>query len=251
MKQTLNRIFYPVRKLAFRFVNYQPVIPGHTIMFKAAHIISEQGIEGDYLEFGVWTGNSLIRGYRALKTVSENYQSLAPYRLKENAAQTKKVWEDMRFFAFDSFQGLPELDGIDREGRFFAKGQFACTESDVRENLVKGGVPLSKVITVPGWYKETCTTETIRKYGMKKAAIVFVDCDLYESTKTVLAFVEPLLVDGTIIIFDDWTCYRGNPHLGEQRAFHEWKATLTDWVFSEYQKEGHSRTSFIASKRVP
>ena len=66
---------------------------------------------------------------------------------------------------------------------------------------------------------------------------------------TALRFVGPLLTDGTVIVFDDWYCYRGNPGLGEQKAFNEWKTTMPEWVFSEYQKEGPWKTSFIASRR--
>jgi hypothetical protein len=57
----------------------------------------------------------------------------------------------------------------------------------------------------------------------------------------------PLLQDGTIIIFDDWYNFRGSPHLGEQRAMAEWSKTVNGFTFSEYQKEGPWRTSFIAS----
>jgi O-methyltransferase len=73
---------------------------------------------------------------------------------------------------------------------------------------------------------------------MKKAAIIHVDCDLYASAKIALEFVKPLLVDGTVIIFDDWYCFRGKSEFGEQCAFNEWITTLPDWSFTEYQKEG-------------
>lgn len=85
---------------------------------------------------------------------------------------------------------------------------------------------------------------------MTKAAIVNIDCDLYESARVVLRFIESLLTEGTVLIFDDWYTFRGNPNLGEQRAFREWTATLTDWIFTEYQKEGPWRNSFIANRRV-
>ena len=116
-----------------------------------------------------------------------------------------------------------------------------------KKNISKSGLPLEKVVAVPGWFEETCVETTIQKYEMRKAAIIHIDCDLYSSTKSVLKFVEPLLVDGTILIFDDWFCFRGNPNLGEQKAFTEWAGTLADWNFVEYQKEGPWRNSFIAS----
>ena len=243
MKQTLKRILYPFRILAARFVNIDAII------HKAAIIIAAEKVEGDYLEFGVFAGSSFIQSYHIIKGVFEQQQKLHAGRTEEDAAEIRRIWDNMRFFAFDSFQGLPEPDGFDKETSDFAMGKYTCTENTFRENLVKAGVSLGKVVTIAGWFEETCTEETIRKYIMKKASIIHVDCDLYASAKTTLEFVKPLLTDGTIIVFDDWYCFRGNPNLGEQRAFNEWKATMTDWIFTEYQKEGPYRNSFIASKR--
>ena len=106
---------------------------------------------------------------------------------------------------------------------------------------------MSSLVTVPGWFEETCNEQTKLEHNMKKAAVVHIDCDLYSSTKTVLTFIESLLVDGTVIIFDDWYNFKGNPNLGEQRAFAEWSEDMTDWAFVQYQKEGPWRNSFIAS----
>ncbi|WP_044252706.1 hypothetical protein [Isosphaera pallida] len=78
--------------------------------------------------------------------------------------------------------------------------------------------------------------------------MIDVDCDLYSSAKVVLEFITPLMVDGTILIFDDWYCFRGHPQRGERAAFAEWSAGLPHWVFKEYQKEGSWRMSFIANR---
>jgi hypothetical protein len=252
MKKILRRILHPARRLAAatRFISPSAPPLENTIIYKAANIIAAEKVEGDYLEFGVYSGGSFIYAYHVIKNVFEPHQR--PHfaeRTDEDAVEITRIWEKMRFFAFDSFQGLPEPDGVDSESRDFAKGKYACTENTFRENLTKAGVALSKVVSVSGMFDETCTAETIRKYGMKKAAIIHVDCDLYASAKTALEFVKPLLTDGTIIIFDDWYCFRGNPNLGEQRAFNEWIATMPDWSFTEYQKEGPWSNSFIASKR--
>ena len=57
---------------------------------------------------------------------------------------------------------------------------------------------------------------------IKKAALIWVDCDLYESTVPVLNFITDYVQDGTIIVFDDWFSFKGNLNMGEQRAFREW-----------------------------
>lgn len=49
-----------------------------------------------------------------------------------------------------------------------------------------------------------------------------IDCDFYESTRVAHEFVTDLLVDGTVMVFDDWWMYHGHPDNGERRAFTEW-----------------------------
>jgi hypothetical protein len=81
---------------------------------------------------------------------------------------------------------------------------------------------------------------------------VTVDCDLYESAKVVLDFMTPLLTAGSVLVFDDWFSFRGDPAFGEQRACAEWRAENPKWDLVEYQKEGPWRNSFIVvPKREP
>jgi len=60
------------------------------------------------------------------------------------------------------------------------------------------------------------------KIPIKKAAAIWIDCDLYGSTVPVLEFVRDYIQNGTILVFDDFYCFRGNPEQGEQKAFAEW-----------------------------
>lgn len=251
----MNKILKPIldsfRKLAAVRLNAidAPLVE-QSMIFKAANIVAAEKVEGDYLEFGVYSGGSFKYAYNVIEQVFQPSQKPnGPERSAEDKLEILKLWEKMRFFAFDSFEGLPELDGIDKQSRDFVKGKYTCKQEVFLENLTLSGVSLSKVIPIVGMFEETCREETIWKYGMKKAAIIHIDCDLYASAKLALEFVKPLLTDGSVIIFDDWYCFRGNPNLGEQRAFNEWTANMTDWSFSEYQKEGPWGNSFIANRR--
>ena len=66
------------------------------------------------------------------------------------------------------------------------------------------------------------------------AAIVWIDCDLYVSTKPVLDFLSSHLTEGTVVCFDDYYCYRGSPEQGEQRALREFLADNPDVYFTPY-----------------
>jgi len=139
--------------------------------------------------------------------------------------------------------------GLDAGTHTFFNGKFTASAEAFAGALRNRNVMMSKVCVVPGWFEDTCTSTTTQDFQMKEAAIVHIDCDLYESAKTVLRFITPLLVEGTVLNFDDWFCFRGNPSLGEQRAFREWSLTMADWTFTEYQKEGPFCNSFIANRR--
>jgi hypothetical protein len=56
------------------------------------------------------------------------------------------------------------------------------------------------------------------------------------------------LHDSSIIVFDDWFQFHGNPTLGEQRTFYEWQGHHRDWLVTEFQKEGPFRVSFVRSQ---
>lgn len=180
---------------------------------------------GDYLEFGCAAGASFIHAYRQ--------------------AAPRMPW--MRFWAFDSFQGLPRPEGIDREGEARA-GLFACDQPTFLRNLRAAGVDLNRVVCVPGWYRETLTPDLKGRHQLRVASIVYIDCDLYQSAAEALAFVTDLVETGTVLIFDEWFTGRGDPERGEQRACAEWLAAhpeigLQDWhLFGAYGK------SFIVTR---
>lgn len=184
-------------------------------------------IKGDYLEFGVWGGTSFYTAYHLAKK----------YKL-----------DSMVFYAFDSFKGLPEIKGIDSVGfKQFEKGMFNCGVEKFRKNLEKKRVDLNKVEIIKGWYKETLNKELKNKLKVKKAAVIYIDCDLYESARDVLNFITDYIQDGTVLIFDDWFCFRGNPERGEQKAFSEWLDKNPHFTKSQFYKLGNIN-SFIINK---
>ncbi len=187
-------------------------------------LLKDSIMEGDYLEFGVASGTSFVFAYQAAQE----------FNLKS-----------MRFYAFDSFRGLPEIRNVDAEVRHFKEGMFNVEEKLFLKRLKQDKVDLSKVQTIPGWFNETLTNDTKMKLSIKKASVIMVDCDLYESTVPVLNFIVDYLQDGTIIVFDDWFCFRGNPNRGEQRAFREWLKRNPSIKVSEYHKYGAEGISFI------
>lgn len=125
-------------------------------------------------------------------------------------------------YGFDSFEGLPEDWRPD-----FKKGAFARSLPEVRENveLVVGYFDSS----LPGFLKK------------HKGPISFlhVDCDLYSSTKTIFDLCRDRLVQGTVIVFDEYFNYVGwRRH--EYKAFRELVSSLgSSDSFAGYEYIGY------------
>src|SRR5581483_12162870 len=220
-----------------------------TAVFKAFKLV---GAMGDYLEFGAFEGGSFIGAYYAARDVirevtSEKWEHSFADR-DASKAGFRKAWDEMRFIAFDSFEGMPEPRGFDTLFEAFPRGSYACSEEQFRANLRRASVPLDKVVTVKGFFEETLNETTARRIGLRRAAVIHIDSDLYESAKRALDFVTPYLCDGSVVIFNEWYQFHGNPTLGEQRAFAEWRAEHPEWLVTEFQKEGAFLNSFILSR---
>jgi O-methyltransferase len=215
---------------------------------RVARFVACEMIPGDYVEFGVYRGASFVSAYNALQQgFTARIAQLSGNAPTEHRAQREALWKDMRFFAFDSFLGLPELQGVDRESRDFSLGQYAASEQEFRAHLANTGMEMERVAIVPGWFQDTCTIENFARIGLQKIAVAWIDCDLYESAYAILEPITPLLQDGSIIIFDDWFAFRGHPKRGEQRAFYEWRQQHPELILTPFHQEGTWRMSFIVS----
>lgn len=163
------------------------------------------GVVGDYHEFGVFQGRSFIQAAKKF------LKSLPP----EEA-------EKMNFWAYDSFEGLPETEDKYTPAHF-SKGAFLAPQDLFLKNVTAAGIDRDKVQVVPGFYDKSLTPELAKKaFARRKVAMTYIDCDIYESTVPVLKYLTAGLQVGSVIVVDDWVRYHAHPQHGMQRAFNEW-----------------------------
>lgn len=179
-------------------------------------------VSGDYLEFGLWRGKTFC------------YAARMKRRYKQH---------DLLLWGFDSFQGLPAVD--DKTDNIWSEGEFACSEDEFRKILAGRGVPSDAYRLIPGYYKDSLNDNTHRLMVGRKAAIVYIDCDLYDSTRQALEFLQRYLQNGTIICFDDFYNYKSSPFQGEQRALNEFVARNGGLRFLPYMDYAPLGKSFI------
>ena len=183
---------------------------------------------GDYLEFGVYVGSSLLCMHRASNTVGLG---------------------SLRLFGFDSFQGLPDAAAKEDEG-LWQPGSFRAELGVAREHLTRGGIDWSRTVLVPGWFEDTLRPELARRIGIEKAGVIMIDCDIYSSALTALRFCAPLIRDRAAVFFDDWDsgdlAAKG---LGERRAFEEFLAGNPELAAEELETRT-SKVFLVTRKRT-
>jgi hypothetical protein len=172
-----------------------------------------------------------------------------------SASTMRMAWDsqrwlfDLTYVGFDSFEGLPEIGQIDRQA-IWAKGKLATAEDEFIRRCVQHGIPPGRLLTVRGFYNESLTPQLAARLLPTKAAIIYVDCDLYESTVPVLKFIKDFLQPGTVLVFDDWNCFIGDPERGERRAFREFCEANPTLLFEEFVSTGMQK-SFIFTGSGP
>lgn len=173
-----------------------------------------------------------------------------------NEANTMRIaWDsfhhlfDLTYVGFDSFEGLPEIEEIDKQ-LIWEKGKLAFAEERFIRTMTSHGMPCEKLITVKGFYDDTLTEDLKARFLPAKAAVIYVDCDLYKSTVPVLTWIVDFLQKGTIIVFDDWNCFCADPERGERRAWREFQEMNPDLRFEEFVSTNEAK-SFVFVGRLP
>jgi len=205
-------------------------------VLRSLEFVSIAGVPGDIMEFGVLGGWSA----RIFGETMRDLMNMGNLHL------------------FDSFDGLPDyssqidIDSYEIGGRDLWANKMRFPDEFVRELgspvdvHIKdrlGDVLSGERIQIHrGFY-----SETLRQPLKAKAALVHVDCDLYQSTVEVLQRLYEMDVfqDGCVLMFDDWNCNKASPNYGERRAFREFLEWQDQYTTSPFFTYGFNGAVFI------
>ncbi|MBI2050336.1 MAG: NTP transferase domain-containing protein [Parcubacteria group bacterium] len=188
-------LLYPIIKKVFPYT-----LAGYRVLGQvcdAVDHIEKKGIPGSIVEMGCWNGGM---------------GALMAWRVKQHG-KTRRVWQ------FDSFEGLPEFSTADKDkaiqkgvpfsdehlGKRSTTGVFKGEYKKAQEITHSLGV--DDIVSIEkGWFQDT-VPEAKRKIG--DIALLFVDADIYESTKYCLDELYDLVVPGGMVILDDYETWTG------------------------------------------
>lgn len=185
--------------------------------------------QGDYCEFGIFKGHTFLQAQK-----EANKLGIA----------------NMRFFGFDSFEGLPKPEGIDvtEEEHFYAR-QYEWPIEAVRKSLDEHGVDWDKTFLIKGYFSDTLNEQTRSQYNIQRVPVALVDGDLYSSAVESLTFLEDLIVDNSILIMDDWGGFDADEERGQQRALAEFLQRNPQWQAESWFSYGSYGQVFIMHKK--
>ena len=198
------------------------------------------GVTGEVLEFGV------LGGFTA-RIACETMRDMLIFK---------------QIHLFDSFDGLPEYKSpIDANSYEIAGRNVWADRMRIPDWLVRElGVPIEvhvltslsevigpeRVFIHRGYFEET-----LQRPLPFKAALIHIDCDLYQSTKEVLARLSEMdvLQDGCIILFDDYNCFKASPYAGERLAFREFLEGQGRFESTPFFTYGYNGAAFFLHEK--
>lgn len=167
--------------------------------------LNVDGMEGDYIEFGVAHGHSMRAAQYAVQQSSSKSLGI------------KHIPRDLYGFdTFDKFIG-GEFDSHPTwEGNAFNASYSKVSKrfaSVTNVHLHQIDVNLLDVQN---------SSHSYSSFGInRKAAVILFDMDLYTPTRSALFWMKGLIQQGTFLIFDELHAFAGDSNKGEARALNE------------------------------
>lgn len=122
----------------------------------------------------------------------------------------------MEFYAFDSFQGLPDHKNNKSQSPWYLKG-FLKTELNNFEKLISKYRKYRKINIIKGFYKDSLNLKLKNSLKKKNTQVSFInlDCDLMKSVSESLNFSLDFIVNGSVLYVDDYySTFKGDPRKG-------------------------------------
>jgi O-methyltransferase len=167
-------------------------------MWQAVRHVSARGLSGDLVECGVWMGGNCM---------------LAALTLLELGDLERRIW------LYDTFEGMsrPSPEDVRHDGQDAASlweqrrmGEEAsdwwCADYDsVRRNMVSTGYPEERLELVKGKVEDTTPGQI-----PERISVLRLDTDWYLSTRHEMLHLFPRLVQGGVLIVDDYGWWEGS-----------------------------------------
>ncbi len=217
-------------------------------LHRAWGYIFSNHLRGAYYEFGVYFGESFRNSNRIYGDfahwIKAQLNSPETWRPKLAAHYADYQHE---FYAFDTFEGIPENE----EGNVaFEKGNFACDLATFQRLNLNAGIKEGNRFRIfKGRFADVAKNRAQDVSQLQPAAIVNVDGDLYISAMEALEMVAPKLIQGSVLLMDDYHHFAARNDAGTRRAVKEFLEKHTDISFESWFAYEFVGQAFLVHKK--
>lgn len=163
----------------------------------AVEYLVKRGVVGDFVECGVWRGGSMMAMAGTLLALDSTERDLWLYDTFDGMAAPSAADRDYAGRTAESLlAGEPPAEGRSVWAR--------ASLGDVEEGMESTGYPPARVHYVAGKVEDTVPATV-----PEKIALLRLDTDWYESTRHELEHLFPRLVEGGVLILDDYGHWQG------------------------------------------
>lgn len=167
-------------------------------LLNAVRYVIREDILGDFVECGVWRGGSVM--------------AMAS-QLRELGVLDRRIW------LYDTFTGMTDPTSIDIEESSGTSARAMLDNTPFREGnnvwCVAGRTDVEANVTSTGYpfefftFVEGDVVDTLPQTSPTTIALLRLDTDWYESTRTALEVLYPRLAVGGVCILDDYGHWQG------------------------------------------
>jgi O-methyltransferase len=168
-------------------------------LITATRHIAETGVQGDFVECGVWRGGSMHAVARTLHNAGVTDRDL--YLFDTFEGMTEPTERDVRIGHGSHRTAAQMLERADKNANVWAVASL----EDVQEGVRTLPYPQERFHFVKGPVEET-----IPEAAPHRIALLRLDTDWYESTRHELEHLYDRLVPGGVLIIDDYGSWQGS-----------------------------------------
>jgi hypothetical protein len=165
-------------------------------LIRAVEYIEKNDIEGSVVECGVWKGGSMMAALLALKNKNNTNREAYLFDTYEGMSEPKDYDQ--------SYRNESAIEAYKAKSEYWNRIKCLSNIEEVHFNVASTEYPAQNIHFVKGKVEDT-----IPDVLPNKIAILRLDTDWYESTLHELQHLYPKLVEGGVLIIDDYGHWQG------------------------------------------
>jgi O-methyltransferase len=171
-------------------------------LIDAVRYCVERRLQGAFAECGVWRGGSVLAMILALQDLHAEPRDI--YLFDTFEGMTAPTDRDVSPIDPPALETWKAAETTERQPWAEMFDPEVFNEDSVRETLLATGYPRERLHFVRGPVEET-----IPENAPDEIALLRLDTDWYESTRHEMEYLYPRLIDGGVLIIDDYGHWEG------------------------------------------